>query len=152
MTDRRRVLFLCTGNSCRSQMGEGFLRELGGERYDFHSAGSEPAERVHPLAIKAMAEVGIDISAHVPKDLGVYDEESFDLVITVCGGAKQSCPIFLGANANVHWDLEDPAGAEGSEEERTAFFREIRDEIRRRVEHLVETGEALNDDGESVRL
>ena len=152
MSDAKRVLFLCTGNSCRSQMGEGFLRELGGERYEVHSAGSEPAERVHPLAIKAMAEVGIDISDHVPKDLGVYDDESFDLVITVCGGAKQSCPIFLGANANVHWDLEDPAEAEGSEEERMAFFREIRDEIRRRVKHLVETGEALNDDGDSVHL
>ena len=147
-----RVLFLCTGNSCRSQMGEGFLRELGGGRFEVHSAGTEIADRVHPLAVKAMAEVGIDISAQEPKDLGVFDDEAFDLVITVCDGAKQSCPMFLGANENVHWSLEDPADAEGTEEERMAFFREIRDEIHRRVRHLVETGEALNDEGEAVRL
>lgn len=147
-----RVLFLCTGNSCRSQMGEGFLRELGGNAFEVHSAGTEIAERVHPLAVKAMAEVGIDISDQEPKDLGVYDDQTFDLVITVCDGAKQSCPMFLGANANVHWSLEDPAEAEGTEDERMAFFREIRDEIHRRVKHLVETGEALNDDGEPVRI
>ncbi|MFW6438063.1 MAG: arsenate reductase ArsC [Armatimonadota bacterium] len=152
MHDPTRVLFLCTGNSCRSQMGEGFLRELGGERFEAHSAGTEIAERVHPLAVRAMAEVGIDISGQEPKDLGRYDDETFDLVITVCDSAKQSCPIFLGANNDVHWSLEDPAEAEGTEEERMAFFREIRDEIRRRVQHLVETGEALNDDGETVTI
>ena len=152
MPDPTRVLFLCTGNSCRSQMGEGFLRGLGGERFEAHSAGTEIAERVHPLAVKAMAEEGIDISAQEPKSLEVYDDQTFDLVITVCDGAKQSCPMFLGANENVHWSLEDPADAEGTEEERMAFFREIRDEIRRRTEHLIETGEALNDDGEAARV
>jgi len=152
MSEPIRILVLCTGNSCRSQMAEGFLRELGGGRFEAHSAGTEPSERVHPLAVKAMAEVGIDISAQEPKDLGVYDDEEFDLVITVCDGAKQSCPMFLGARENVHWSLEDPAEAEGTEEERMVVFRGIRDEIRRRVEHLIETGEALNDEGEPVQI
>lgn len=152
MAGKTRVLVLCTGNSARSQMGEGFLRALGGERFEAHSAGTEIAERVNPLAVRAMAEVGIDISAQRPKDLSVYDDQEFDLVITVCDSARQSCPMFLGARANVHWDLQDPAAAEGSEEERLAFFRTIRDDIRRRVEHLVATGEALNDEGEPVRI
>jgi arsenate reductase (thioredoxin) len=152
MPDTTRVLVLCTGNSCRSQMGEGFLRELGGERFEAHSAGTEIAERVHPLAVKAMAEVGIDISDQEPKDLGQYDDQQFDLVITVCDGAKQSCPIFLGANESVHWSLEDPADAEGTEEEKMAFFREIRDIIHERVRHLVDTGEAVNDEGEPVTI
>src|SRR6056297_2600996 len=152
MPDTTRVLFLCTGNSCRSQMGEGFLRELGGEEFEVHSAGTEIAERVHPLAVKAMAEECIDISDQEPTDLGAYDDEQFNLVITVCDGAKQSCPMLVGANEDVHWSLEDPADAKGTEEERMAFFREIRDIIRERVEHLVETGEAVNDDGASVQV
>ncbi|MGM0494740.1 MAG: arsenate reductase ArsC [Armatimonadota bacterium] len=152
MPEPTRILVLCTGNSCRSQMGEGFLRELGGERFEAHSAGTEIAKRVHPLAVKAMAEVGIDISDQEPKDLGQYDDEQFDLVITVCDGAKQSCPMFLGANESVHWSLEDPADAEGTEEEKMAFFREIRDIIHERVRHLVDTGEALSDDGDSVHV
>lgn len=152
MPNAIRVLFLCTGNSCRSQMGEGFLRELGGQAFEAHSAGTEIAERVHPLAVKAMAEVGIDISDQEPKDLGRYDDQTFDLVITVCDSARQSCPMFLGANENVHWSLEDPAEAQGTEEKRMAVFREIRDEIRRRVEHLVVMGEALNDEGDPVQV
>ena len=150
--ETKRILVLCTGNSARSQMAEGFLRELGGGRFEAHSAGSEAAGRVNPLAVKAMSEAGINISAQQPKDLGVYDDQEFDLVITVCDNARQSCPMFLGARENVHWSLKDPAAAEGSEDERLAVFRAIRDEIRRRVEHLIETGEALNDEGEAVRL
>ena len=152
MPDIKRILVLCTGNSCRSQMAEDYLRELGEGRFEAHSAGTEPAERVHPLAVKAMAEDGIDISAQRPKDIGLYDDEEFDLVITVCDSAKQSCPMFLNARENVHWSLEDPAEAEGTEEERMTFFRQIRDRIRERVERLVQTGEALNDEGEPVRL
>lgn len=152
MADRKRVLVLCTGNSARSQMAEGFLRTLGGERFEAHSAGTEIAEQVNPLAVRAMAEVGIDISAQRPKDLSVYDGQEFDLVITVCNSARQSCPMFLDARANTHWDLPDPAATPGGEEARLAFFRAIRDEIRRRVEHLVATGEALNDEGEPVRI
>lgn len=152
MAERARVLFLCTGNSARSQMAEGFLRALGGERFEAHSAGTEIADQVNPLAVRAMAEVGIDISNQHPKHLGVYDDQEFDLVVTVCDSARQSCPMFLGARANVHWDLQDPAAAEGADEERMACFRTIRDEIRRRVERLVATGEALSDKGEPVRL
>ena len=152
MAGRTRVLVLCTGNSARSQMGEGFLRALGGDHFEAHSAGTEIAERVNPLAVRVMAEVGIDISAQRPKDLGVYDDQEFDLVITVCDSARQSCPMFLGARANVHWDLQDPAAAEGTEQERMAFFRTIRDDVRRRVNHLIVTGEALNDEGDPVRL
>lgn len=152
MAEITRVLFLCTGNSCRSQMAEGFLRELGGDHFEVHSAGTEIAEHVHPLAVKAMAEEGIDISGQEPKTLDRFEDTQFDLLITVCDSAKQSCPMFLGADREVHWSLEDPAEATGTEEERMAFFRDIRDEIRRRVEHLVRTGEALNDDGEPVRL
>ncbi len=148
----QRVLVLCTGNSCRSQMGEGFLRQLGGVRFEPYSAGTEPAGEVNPLAVKTMAEVGIDISAQEPKDLGVYDDEQFDLVITVCDGAKQACPMFLGARKSVHWSLEDPAEAEGTQTEQMVVFRAIRDEIRCRVDHLITTGEALNDDGEPARL
>ena len=152
MSEKTSVLFLCTGNSCRSQMGEGFLRELGGKRFEAHSAGTEIADRVNPLAVKAMAEIGIDISSQKPTDLAVYDDQDLDLVITVCDNARQSCPMFLGARENVHWSLEDPAEAQGSEEERMVVFRTIRDEIRRRVEHLIETGVALNDEGEPVLL
>jgi len=145
MNDKKSVLFLCTGNSCRSQMAEGFLREIGGDKYEAFSAGTQIAERVHPLAIKAMAEKGIDISGQQPKDLGVFDDREFDLLITVCDGARQACPIYLGAAQRVHWSLEDPAAAEGSEEERMAVFRTIRDEIERRVRVLVETGVAEDD-------
>jgi len=99
-----------------------------------------------------MAEVGIDISGQEPKGPGVYDDEQFDLVITVCDDAKQACPTFVGARKSVHWSLEDPAEAEGTETERMVVFRAIRDEIRHRVDHLITTGEAPNDDGEPARL
>ncbi len=152
MSGKTKVLFLCTGNSCRSQMGEGFLRELGAGRFEAHSAGTEIAEQVNPLAVRAMAEVDIDISRQQPKHLAVYDDHRFNLVITVCDDARQACPMFLGARENVHWSLEDPAQAQGDDEERMSVFRAIRDEIRRRVEHLLATGEALNDEGDPVRL
>ncbi|MGC9318118.1 MAG: arsenate reductase ArsC [Armatimonadota bacterium] len=147
-----KVLFLCTGNSCRSQMGEGFLREMGGGRFEVHSAGTEVADEIHPLAVRAMAEVGIDISDQFPKSLDRYDDDHFDLLITVCDQARQACPMFLGADQQVHWSLQDPAEATGTEKEWMAVFREVRDQIRGRVEHLIETGEALNDEGEPARL
>ncbi len=146
MTDTKSVLFLCTGNSCRSQMGEGFLRELGSGKYEAFSAGTEIAERVHPLAVKAMAEKGIDISSQRPKTIEAFGEREFDLLVTVCDGANEACPMYLGARDRVHWSLEDPAEAEGSEEERVAFFRAIRDEIERRVRGLVTTGVPENDE------
>ena len=140
MSDKKSVLFLCTGNSCRSQMGEGFLRELGNGEYESFSAGTAIADRVHPLAVEAMSENGIDISGQNPKTLESFDGREFDLLITVCDDANQACPMYLGAKDRVHWSLQDPAEAEGSEEERMAFFRAIRDEIERRVRGLIETG------------
>lgn len=135
-----RVLILCTGNSARSQMAEGWLRHFGGPRYEVHSAGTDPAERVNPLAVRAMAEVGVDISDHYPKHLGRYLRERFDHVITVCDRANETCPVFPGAGRRTHWSFEDPAAAEGGEEERLRVFRRVRDEIRDRFRGMAETG------------
>jgi arsenate reductase (thioredoxin) len=131
--ERARVLFLCTHNSARSQMAEGLLRHLAGDRFESHSAGTE-ATRVRPLAIRAMEEIGIDISGQESKTLHRYQQEPFDYVITVCDDANEACPFFPGAQSRLHWSFEDPSKAEGSEEERLAAFREVRDGIRRRIE------------------
>ena len=131
--DRARVLFLCTHNSARSQMAEGLLRQLAGDRFEVMSAGTE-ATRVRPLAIQAMEEIGIDISGQESKTLDRYLEERFDYVITVCDDANEACPFFPGAQSRLHWSFEDPSKAEGSEEERLAVFRSVRDRIRDRVQ------------------
>ena len=131
--ERVRVLFLCTHNSARSQMAEGLLRHLAGDRFESHSAGTE-ATRVRPLAIRAMEEIGVDISGQESKTLERYQQEPFDYVITVCDDANEACPIFPGAQSRLHWSFKDPSKAEGSEEERLAVFREVRDGIRRRIE------------------
>jgi len=131
--ERARVLFLCTHNSARSQMAEGLLRHLAGDRFESHSAGTE-ATRVRPLAIRAMEEIGVDISGQVSKTLDRYQQEPFDYVITVCDDANEACPFFPGAQSRLHWSFKDPSKAEGSEEERLAVFREVRDGIRRRIE------------------
>lgn len=128
----RRVLFLCTHNSARSQMAEGLLRAWGGDRFEAHSAGTE-ASVVRPLAIMVMAELGIDISAHTSKRLDVYAGQSFDDAITVCDDAKEACPYFPGAARQLHWSFDDPSAATGTEEERLAFFRRVRDEIAARI-------------------
>jgi arsenate reductase len=128
-----RVLFLCTHNSARSQMAEGLLRHLAGERFEVMSAGTE-ATHLRPLAIRAMDEIGIDISRQESKTLDRYVGESFDYVITVCDEANEACPFFPGAKNRLHWSLEDPAQATGSEEERLAVFRRVRDELRERIE------------------
>lgn len=130
---RRRVLFLCTHNSARSQMAEGLLRRLGGDRFEVASAGTE-ATRVRPLAIRAMAELGVDISGHESKTLDRYLDQSFDFVVTVCDEANETCPAFPGATRSLHWSLPDPSRATGTEEERLAVYRSVRDEIRRRIE------------------
>jgi arsenate reductase len=130
--ERARVLFLCTHNSARSQMAEGILRHLGGERFEVHSAGTG-ATHVRPLAIRAMDEIGIDISGQESKRLERYLEEPFDYVITVCDDANEACPFFPGAKNRLHWSLDDPSRAEGSEEERLAIFRKVRDEISERI-------------------
>jgi arsenate reductase len=131
--ERSRVLFLCTHNSARSQMAEGLLRHLAGDRFEAHSAGTE-ATQVRPLAIRAMDEIGVDISGQESKTLERYLREPFDHVITVCDDANEVCPFFPGAENRGHWSFEDPSRAEGSEEERMAVFRLVRDRIRDRVQ------------------
>ncbi len=127
-----RVLILCTGNSARSQMAEGLLRHEGGARYEVFSAGTHPSH-VRPEAIQVMREAGIDISGHRSKSVEEFAGQHFDYVITVCDNAKESCPIFPTTTKRIHWSLEDPAAVQGSEEQRLAEFRRIRDEL---SEHL----------------
>jgi len=125
----KKILILCRGNSCRSQMAEGLLRSLGGARQVF-SAGIKPETTVHPLAVKVMAERGIDISAHVPKKVDEFTGTDFDYVITVCGAAKETCPVFTGrVGRRLHIGFPDPAEAAGTEEEILAVFRGVRDGI-----------------------
>lgn len=129
----RRVLFLCTHNSARSQMAEGFVRELGADRFDVASAGTE-ARGLNPLAVQAMAEQGIDISLQKSKTLDQYIEEPFDLVITVCDDANETCPYFANAKERRHWSFPDPSAVQGTDETRFAVFRVVRDAIRERIE------------------
>jgi arsenate reductase len=131
--ERSRVLLLCTHNSARSQMAEGLLRHLAGDRFEAYSAGTE-ATHVRPLAIRAMDEIGIDISGQESKTLNRYLGEPFDYVITVCDEANEACPFFPGAKNRLHWSFEAPAQATGSEEERLGVFRRARDKIRERIE------------------
>lgn len=125
------VLILCTGNSCRSHLAEGILRAAVGDTLRVASAGSKPAGYVHPLAIKAMAEIGIDISQHRSKHLDEFLQQDVETVITVCGNADQACPMFPGQVNRHHWGFDDPAHATGTEEEQLQVFRRVRDEIRR---------------------
>ncbi|TMC01999.1 MAG: arsenate reductase ArsC [Chloroflexi bacterium] len=129
----RRVLFLCTHNSARSQMAEGFLRELGAGRFDVASAGTE-ARGLNPLAVQAMAEEGIDISLQESKTLDRYTSEPFDLVITVCDEANEACPYFPNAKERRHWSFPDPSAVQGDDERRFAAFRVVRDAVRERIE------------------
>jgi arsenate reductase len=130
--EKLRVLFVCTHNSARSQMAEGFLREYGGDRFEVHSAGTE-ATSLRPEAIQAMDEVGIDISRQQSKTVDRYLGQSFAWVITVCDQAREACPVFPGADQTAHWGFDDPAAAEGDEDQRMAVFRRVRDEIARRI-------------------
>ena len=125
------VLILCTGNSCRSHIAEGILRATVGDLVSVQSAGSKPAGFVHPLAIKAMAEIGVDISGHRSKHLNEFLRQPVHTVITVCGKADQVCPVFPGQVNRHHWLFDDPAPATGSEAEQLEVFRRVRDEIRR---------------------
>ena len=130
---RRRVLILCTGNSCRSQMAEGWVNHLLGGRWHARSAGMRPAVAVHPLAVRVMAEVGVDIATGRPEHVEAYLEQPWDLVVTVCDLAKESCPIFPRPVETIHVSFPDPAEATGTEEERLAVFRAVRDDIRSRL-------------------
>jgi arsenate reductase (thioredoxin) len=131
MTELPLILVLCTGNSCRSHLAEGILRAASGGRFRVASAGSKPAGYVHPLGIEAMKEIGIDISNHRSKHLDEFLSERVETVITVCGNADQACPIFPGQVNRHHWGFDDPAHAEGSDDEKMIVFRRVRDEIRR---------------------
>jgi arsenate reductase (thioredoxin) len=124
------VLILCTGNSCRSHLAEGILRASAGDCLEVQSAGSKPAGYVHPLAIQVMKEIGIDISSHRSKQLSEFLDQPIETVITVCGNADQACPVFPGQVNRHHWGFDDPAKAEGTDEQKLAVFRRVRDEIR----------------------
>jgi arsenate reductase (thioredoxin) len=128
-----KVLFLCTGNSARSQMAEGYLRHVAGGEFEPLSAGTEP-KGLNPLAVEAMGEIGIDISRQRSKDVREFVGQTIPYVVTVCDNAKRQCPIFPHTYKSLHWSLEDPAEARGSHEEKLAVFRRVRDEIRQRVE------------------
>ncbi|MDA0814513.1 MAG: arsenate reductase ArsC [Verrucomicrobia bacterium] len=130
MKDKPSVLILCTGNSCRSHMAEGILRNAAADLFDVHSAGSDPAGYVHPLAIQVLDEIGIDIASHTSKHMNTFLDQNVATVITVCGNADQACPIFPGQVNRYHWGFVDPAKVEGSDEQILAAFRSIRDEIR----------------------
>ncbi len=129
----KRVLILCTGNSARSQMAEGLLRAKAGDRYTVESAGSKPS-LVRPEAIAAMDKLGIDLRAHRSKHVDEFAGQHFDVVITVCDNAKDVCPVFPDGTTMLHWSFEDPAAANGSEAERIAEFRKIRDQISARFD------------------
>jgi len=131
---KQRVLFICTHNSARSQMAEGLLRHLGDDRFEVFSAGTE-ATFVRPMAIQAMAELGIDISHQQSKTLDRYLGEPFDDVITVCDTAAEVCPVFPGATRRRHWSFEDPSKATGSESEQLQVYRQVRNEIRSQIEN-----------------
>ena len=124
------ILVLCTGNSCRSHLAEGILRRALGDAYEVASAGSKPAGYVHPLAIRAMADIDIDIANHKSKHLDQFLNQKVETVITVCGNADQACPIFPGQVNRHHFPFDDPAHATGTEEEQFAVFQRVRDEIR----------------------
>ena len=131
-----RVLILCTGNSCRSQMAHGFLQSFD-KRLDVHSAGTKPAAHVNPKAVKVMMEAGVDISAHTPKSVDIYLNEPWDYVITVCGGANETCPMFTGeVGKRLHIGFDDPSDAVGSDEFVMSEFRRVRDEIKEGFERF----------------
>src|SRR5690349_18199844 len=132
MSDKKRVLILCTGNSARSQMAEGLLCEIAGDRFEVKSAGIEPSH-VRPEAIEVMREIGIDISSHRSKPVDEFIDQQFDYIITVCDNAKETCPVFPGNATRIHWSFDDPAAVIGDKETRLSAFRAIRDQINGRL-------------------
>ncbi len=132
-SNNKRVLVLCTGNSCRSQMAEGWINSLLGGQWEARSAGTAPAARVHPLAVRAKAEIGIDIAGAKPQHVNAYLDAPWDLVLTVCDSAQETCPTFPRPVPKLHISFFDPAAAEGIDDEKMAVFRRVRDEIRDRL-------------------
>ena len=135
----KRVLILCTGNSARSQMAEGLLRHDAGDSFEVSSAGTKPTQ-VRPEAIAAMREIGIDITGQRSKSVDEFTGQAFDYVITVCDNAKESCPVFPATTKRLHWSLEDPAAVQGSEEQRLAEFRRVRDQLRSLLRQFARRG------------
>jgi arsenate reductase len=129
MDDKKKVLFICTHNSARSHMAEGFMNTLLGDHYEAWSAGTDPSV-VNPTAVKVMAEVGIDLSAHHSKGLEGFLDREWDYVVTVCDNAKEACPFFPGGSMRIHKGFRDPAGIDGSDAEKLILFRQVRDQIR----------------------
>lgn len=132
------VLFLCTGNACRSQMAEGWLRHLAGDRFEVHSAGTHPAG-LNPGAVDAMKEAGVDIAAHRSKHLNEFAGVRFEYAVTVCDRAREACPVFPGARTMLHWSFDDPAAATGTDDERRLVFRRVRDEIAGQIRRFLES-------------
>jgi arsenate reductase len=130
---KKQVLFLCTGNSCRSQMAQGLVNHFLGEKWVAHSAGTQPTGSVHPLAIEAMLELGINISDYHSKSVDTFRTHHFELVVTVCDDAAENCPLWLGQGRVVHMGFPDPAQATGSQAEQLVVFRQVRDAIRQQV-------------------
>jgi arsenate reductase (thioredoxin) len=143
MTDKERVLILCTGNSARSQMAEGLLRHEAGDRFEVFSAGTKPTY-VRPEAVAVMKELWLDISGHRSKSVDEFIGQPFDYVITVCDNAKESCPIFPGNVQRLHWSFDDPAAVQGSEEERKDAFRTVRDQLHRRIMFFLGEGSRVH--------
>lgn len=137
--DKKRILFLCTGNAARSQMAEGLARGLHGDKLEVVSAGSRPAGWVHPLAVRALAEIGIDASEQTSKSADQFIDQQFDVVVTVCDSAAQDCPTWPGAKRIEHWPIEDPSWGPDDPATRYDRFVERRDELRQRIDELVKT-------------
>ena len=130
--DKKKVIFICTGNACRSQMAEGLLRHMAGNKFEVYSAGSHPSH-LHPASVAVMAEWGIDIARHTAEPIDDYLDAGIDIAITVCDNAQQSCPTFPGNMEQIHWGLDDPYHGWGAEPEDLLPYREIRDELKDRI-------------------
>lgn len=141
MSEKPNILVLCTGNSCRSQIAEGYFRHYAGDQFNVYSAGTEPKDEVHPLAVRVMAEDGIDLAGQSPKHLKDYlGRMAVRYLVIVCGGANESCPrIWPSMNERLYWPFDDPAGFEGTEEETLAEFRRVRDEIKQHILSWLDT-------------
>lgn len=135
----KRVLILCTGNSCRSQMAEELWEKLGQGEWEAESAGSKPSGYVHPLAIRAMRELEIELCGNTSKSLEQFRNQEFDLVVTVCNNAREACPVFPGAGVSLHWPFDDPADAVGTDDDKMVVFRRVRDEIKSTIQNYLAT-------------
>jgi arsenate reductase len=137
MIDKKKVIFICTGNSCRSQMAEGLLRTMAGERFDVYSAGSHPS-KVHPIAIRAMKEVGVDISTHTSDPIAKYFGHGIDYIITLCDHAREFCPTFPGDSKKIHWSIDDPFRSWKNDHQIIGRYRKTRDEIHKCLKKFIE--------------